>query len=279
VPTGTYVVRVRDGQAHASAPLAVRGRRRGRVLVVLPAISWQGLNPVDDDGNGFPNTLLDSQQVAIGRPYAGGRLPDGFRRETAPLTAFLTEQAQRYDITTDLALARGRGPRLAGHRGVLVAGSALWLTERLDAQLRAYVERGGRVASLGADSFRRTVSLTATRLTSPSPRQEANVFGEQTSASSSEAAPLVVHSDSLGLFRGTDGFVGLFTRFEQQQALVAGAHVLTAAGRDPDHPAFVAYRLGKGLVVRAGTPQWARATGDDSQVAAVTRSTWDLLSR
>jgi hypothetical protein len=55
--------------------------------------------------------------------------------------------------------------------------------------------------------------------------------------------------------------------------------VLTAAGRHPDHPAFVAYRLGKGLVVRAGTPQWARATGDDSQVAAVTRSTWDLLSR
>ena len=30
------------------------------------------------------------------------------------------------------------------------------------------------------------------------------------------------------------------------------------AGRDPAEPAFVAYGLGDGLVIRSGTPQWAR---------------------
>jgi hypothetical protein len=89
----------------------------------------------------------------------------------------------------------------------------------------------------------------------------------------------VVNADSLSLFAGTDGFVGLFERFEQSQGRVAGAHLLAAAGRDPRRPAFVAYRLGSGLVVRAGTPQWASALQSDTEVARVTRNLWSLLSR
>jgi hypothetical protein len=123
------------------------------------------------------------------------------------------------------------------------------------------------------------VQVTPTSLAAPSPAQDANIFGEQTAPSSSAAAPLVVQSDPLGLFAATDGYVGLFTRFEQQQALVGGAQVQSAAGRDPKHPAFVAYKLGKGTVVRTGTPQWAIAIPDDAEVAAVTKATWDLLSR
>ena len=52
----------------------------------------------------------------------------------------------------------------------------------------------------------------------------------------------------------TDGFVGLFTRFEQSRRRVSGANLQSSAGRDPEHPAFVAYQLGRGLVVRTGTP-------------------------
>jgi hypothetical protein len=249
------------------------------VLVVLPAISWQGLNPVDDDGNGFPDTLPVSPSVGLARPLAFGRLPAPLLRETAPLLRYLDGQRLRYDLTTDLALARGAGPPLAGHRGVLFAGSELWLTEALDSELRGYVDRGGRVASFGADAFRRTVRLTASTLSDPSARQETNVFAEATRRARSEAAPLVVHADKLGLFAASDGFVGLFTRFEQQQSIVSGARTLAAAGRDPRHPAFVAYRLGKGVVVRAGAPGWARAIRGEPEVAAATRATWALLSR
>jgi flagellar hook assembly protein FlgD len=277
--TGLYTLRLRTAAGQAASPLVVRGHGGGKVLVVLPAIAWQGLNPADDDANGFPNTLADSQEVALNRPFALGRLPAAIRRETAPLLAFLDRRHLAYDLTTDLALAHGGGPRIAGHSGILFAGSELWLSEDLDSELRRYVEDGGRVASFGTDAFRRTVTVGPATLSGPSGRQQTNVFGEQTAFASSAAAPIVVSRDALGLFGGSDGFVGLFTRFEQQRALVAGASAVVAAGRDPKHPAFVAYRLGKGIVVRAGTPQWAAALGSDSEVQAVTRSTWDLLSR
>jgi flagellar hook assembly protein FlgD len=281
--TGLYLVRVRAPAGRVAVPLVVRGRRRAaqrhRVLVVLPTMAWQGANPVDDDADGFPDTLDGSPSVGVGRPFALGRPPRALGRETTPLMQLLDSEGVGYDITTDLALARGHGPHTGSHTGVLFAGSELWLTERLDAELRSFVEAGGRVASFGTDAFRRTVRLTPTALTDPSPPQRANVFGEQTAPTSSAAAPLVVNRDTLGLFAGSDGFIGLFTRFEQQQALVSGARVLSGAGRDPKHPAFVAYRLGRGTVVRVGTPQWARATATDTEVAAVTRTVWDLLSR
>jgi hypothetical protein len=277
--TGLYAVRATTGDGVARVPLVVRGHGSGRVLVVLPSIAWQGDNPVDDDANGFPNTLFDSGSVSLTRPFALGRLPAEVSSDTAPLLTFLDRRHLPYDLTTDLALALGQGPAIAGHRGVLFAGSELWLTDTLDSRLRSYVERGGRVASFGTDAFRRTVSVSATALTGPSPAQGTNVFGEATAAASSAAAPLVRAQDSLGLFAGSDGFVGLFTRFEQERGLVGGARILTAAGRDRKHPAFVAYTLGKGTVVRVGTPQWAQALADDSEVQAITRSTWDLLSR
>src|SRR3954451_18048401 len=68
--TGLYVVRVRAGGHTAEWPLAVQGRsRRPRgnphrtVLVVLPFMTWQGLNPVDDDLDGFADTLGPSRTI------------------------------------------------------------------------------------------------------------------------------------------------------------------------------------------------------------------------
>jgi hypothetical protein len=279
--TGAYVLRLSSRAGSAQVPVAVRGRGAGRrVLVVLPAISWQGLNPLDDDGDGFPDTLDSAQAVVLSRPLANGRLPVGFGSEVAPLLRYLSANRLPYDLTTDVALANGRGPRFGGHGGVVFAGTERWFTEALDRRLRDYVERGGRVASFGTDAFRRTVRATPTQLAGPSPPQDTNVFGEQTSAATSAAAPLVVNpGDSLGLFAGTDGFVGLFTRFEQSRRLVGGTHVVASAGREPTHPAFVAYRLGRGLVVRVGTPQWSRMLSSDTEVANVTESLWSLLSR
>ena len=136
------------------------------------------------------------------------------------------------------------------------------------------------MASFGSDALRRTVTVTSTELADPSPPQGTNVLGEQTGPASSAAAPLVVNpGDTLGLFSGTDGFVGLFTRFEQSRRRVGGTQVVASAGREPSHPAFVAYKLGSGLVVRTGTPQWSASLSTDPEVARVTTNLWSLLSR
>jgi hypothetical protein len=279
--TGVFMVRLSAGAGTARVPVAVQGRHAGaRVLVVLPTITWQGVNPVDDDADGFPDTLDDSRAVPLARALAGGQPPVGFGSEVAPLVSFLASNGLRYDLTTDIALAAGRGPGFGGYGGVVFAGSERWFTEGLDGRLRRYVEGGGRVASFGTDALRRTVTLTPTELAGPSPPQGTNVLGEETAPVSSAAAPLVVNpGDSLGLFSGTDGYVGLFTRFEQSRRRVGGTQVVASAGRDPAHPAFIAYKLGNGLVMRAGTPQWSRMLATDSEVAAVTKNLWSLLSR
>jgi FlgD Ig-like domain len=279
--TGVYMARLSARAGAARVPVAVRGRNAGaRVLVVLPSITWQGLNPVDDDADGFPDTLDNARAVPISRPLADGLPPAGFGSEIAPLLGFLGSSGLRYDLTTDVALAAGRGPGFASYRGVVLAGSERWFTEDLDRRLRSYVEKGGRVASFGTDALRRTVALTPTELADPSPPQGTNVLGEETGPATSAAAPLVVNpGDALGVFSGTDGFVGLFTRFEQSRRRVGGTQIQASAGRDPAHPAFVAYKLGNGFVVRVGTPQWSRMLATDTEVATVTRNLWSLLSR
>ena len=283
--TGLHLLRVAAAGRSATVPLAVRGRApgrsrgRGRVLVVLPAITWQGVNPVDDDGDGFTDTLDRSDAVQAGRPFAHGAPPAGLLGEIVPALRFLDRIRAPYELTTDLALARGRAPGIRGRTGVLFPGTERWLTERVDVALRLYVEAGGRVASFGTDAFRRRVSARDALLTQPSRPEVANVFGEKTSLSRIPPAPMVVGNDRLGLFAGTDRFIGLFSRFERSDGLVGGGRVLSAAGREPERPAFVAYRLRRGLVIRTGTPRWASELGRSSEVASVTRKIWALLSR
>ena len=68
-----------------------------------------------------------------------------------------------------------------------------------------------------------------------------------------------VFSDELGLFGGVDGLFGDFTavRGVARAAETAPARA-RAPGRDEARPALVGYDLGEGLVLRSGTPQWAR---------------------
>jgi len=277
--TGVHLVRVATGGRSAVAPIAVRGARSGPVLVVVPAITWQGRNPVDDDRDGFPDTLDAASAVLVGRPFAGVGFPQGFAREITPLAHFLDTVRARYDLTTDLALATGRGPRIRRRPGVVLAGTERWLPENVNLALRRYVEQGGKVASFGTDALRRRVSVTPRRLTDPSPPEPDNVFGERTAPLTIPPAPMVVNGDRLELFAGTDGYVGLFSRFEQSNALVSGTRVLAAAGRDAKHPSFVAYRLRDGLVIRAGSPEWGAQLASRSEVQSVTRRIWTLLSR
>jgi hypothetical protein len=285
--TGLYVVRVRAGRRRAVWPIAVAGlpqskraAERPRPLVVLPAISWQGLNAVDDDFDGFVDSFPRARSLRVDRPFAGGGLPPRFGAEVAPLLRYLDRERLAYDLTTDLSLARGEGPALGNAPGVAFAGSALWLPEPLLGRLRDEVADGLRVASFGADALRRTVRIEGDRLVDPR-RRRVNAFGETTTQLEEPTpAPLTVFEDGLGIFEGLDEFIGDFTMFEQSRRLPTGARTIASAGRDPSQPAFVAFGLGGGLVIRSGTPQWARELNESAlsdEVPAVTKRIWRLL--
>ena len=280
VPAGEYVVRIAAGRRPLRVPITIRKPTAAKVLVIVPAITWQGRNAVDDDLDGFADTLDTSSSVPLTRPLAGGALPSGFDRQIEPLLSFVQRRKLRYDIDTDVGLVRqGGAPDLEVRTGVLLAGDERWLPAAAGRALRAYVERGGTVVSLGTDSLRREVTLGRRDLARPSPARRETVFGEDTRSLESLLAPLVSTSDELGLFAGTDGVIGLFTRFEQAERPAANAELVTNAGRDPAKPAFAAYRIGRGLFVRTGTPQWSRALGSRPEVAAVMRRLWTELER
>ena len=289
--TGVYLVRVRlSGGRRAVWPLAVAGlpprgtRGRPRPLVVLPAVTWQGQNRFDSDLDGFADTLDEVKAVPAERPFANGGLPPRFRSEVSPLLRFLDRERLPYDLTTDLSLARREGPAIGNAPGVAVAGTSVWLPRRVrDRLLEEVKERGLRVASFGRKSLRRTVALDGKVLRNPSPPRPDDLFGERTSLFDSDPpAPLREESDRLGLFARVDSLFGEFSRFERSDRLPPDAELLTTAGREEGEPAFVGYRLGKGTVVRPGTPQWALQLEESAlgvEVPRITRRIWLVLSR
>ena len=251
---------------------------------MLPAVTWQGLNRWDSDLDGFPETLNDARSIPADRPFREGRLPPRFASEVSPLLRFLDRERLAYDITTDLALARRRGPALGNAPGVAIAGSAIWLPRRVRDRLREEVEEGGlRTVSFGARSLRRTVALVGPLLRNPSPPRADDLFGERTAIFRTDpAAPLREEQDELGLFRGVDALFGEFSVFERSVELPADAQLRTAAGREAGQAAFVGYTLGKGTVVRPGTPGWAGELEEGRlsvEVPRVTRRIWSLISR
>ncbi len=297
--TGLHLVRVRSGRQRAVWPLAVIGKTQtkaaaergpdpvsgvgagGLPLVVLPALTWQGLNPVDDDGDGFADTLLNARVVRLDRYFAGGGFPPRFATEVAPLLRWLDRERLGYNITTDISLARGEPPLLGDAPGTAFAGSELWLPADLLRRLREYVAEGSRIASFGTDSFRRSVALKGELASDPSPRRRIDAFGERTALIETSRAPLSVFEDELGLFEGLSDLVGDFTTFEVSRGLAKQTERLTTAGRDPGEPAFMAFRLGDGWMLRTGTTQWTGQLEEAAlsvEVPQVTKRIWRRLS-
>ena len=272
------------GGRHAAWPLVVSNSGGATpVLVVLPAMTWQGQNPVDSNRDGWPDTLDAGDDVPLVRGFFRGRPPGSIASLTIPTLEFLSRIRANYDLTTDVALAAGKTPGIAGHNGVLLAGSQRWLTPKLNLQLRRFVAGGGTVASFGEDALRRGVDLRHGQLVNPTRRQRADIYGERTTSFTSPEAPLVLSQDKLNIFGASDGFAGSFTHFERSDALDPKAALLTAGGRataiGESKPDFVAYTLGKGLVIRVGTEQWAGSLADSPELADATRRMWTLLSR
>lgn len=258
------------------------------VLVVLPYTTWQGRNAVDDDGDGAPNTLDLGGPARAVRVWAGDGLPQGFADQEANVFRWLDGQGKRYDITTDLALLGGNGPKLTGHTGVLIPGDARWMPSKVRAALRAFVKAGGTVVSLGTDSLRRTVAFDAAkgRFVKPSARKLTDLFGMRIGNLVTETTNLTnfTNDPALDLFKGADGVFHDVESWEPTERTGDEANLLSnAVTDDPDDPktVVIAARFGKGLVIRPGFPSFARRVAENSDPAtsALMARMWTLLSR
>jgi hypothetical protein len=270
-------VRTRRDVARAAIPVAAPRERP--VLVVLPALTWQGRNDVDDSGDGLPDSLVRGRPARLDRAFARGRLPLGFRSNEAPLLAYLDRQGLRYELTTDLALARAGGAQFDEHRAVILAGETRWLPEGLGDRLRTFVRGGGRVFSAGTDSLQRTLALGARTMSDPSERAEADFLGSRLGRPVREQTGLIAQSDEINVFAGTAGSLGTWEAWEETRGAGPGRIVATAVV-DGGGDVFVAYRLGRGLVIRPGVRGWGRALEDDiGPAGTVMRRVWTLLRR
>lgn len=291
VHSGLHVLSVRarrgglGAAGRARTPLVIAAPKRAKLLVVEPAISWQATNPTDRNGDGFADTLAnlpagERMRIKLDRFLALSSGPADFSLSARGLSGAVGSSSfgAAAETTTDLALADDPEAALKGRRALVFTGDERWITPQLGTALRRFVERGGRVAFFSRDAFRRTVTLTPTLLTGPSSKRQRDIFGEAVETVREAPAPVVAFSDELGLLQGP---TGLFTRFEQSQRLAEGARVLTGAGRDAEHPVLVAYRLGRGLVVRVGADGWQRQLGDPAQpnVAWTTDAILEVLAR
>ena len=305
--SGAYLLHVRSGRYGTTVPFLVQAQERAKLLVVAPTASWLGVDKVDDDGDGLPNTLDTGGPVKWPRVINGVKgVPPAFAAETAPLLVFLDRARIRYDLTSDIALARSRDPRATDREGVILAGSLRWVPRTLARRLRRYVQAGGRLASFGTESLRRGVTVGPKRLTRPTQPTPTDPFGARlepvaaprTADDGRTPLPLtaLAEAPSLGLLTGSDGVLDAFGRLEEaaNRPETRGAKVLVALGQDVTDterakaeadgelprqalPVLTATRLDKGIAIRVGLTEWAQRAGEDPEVAQITRNIADIL--
>lgn len=272
--SGVALLELRVGSHGYELPFAVQARRARRVLVVLPAITWQSVNQVEANGDGYPDVLPLDRSVGLDRPFAGLGRPVGFATTTA-LLGYLGAARLRYDITTDLALARDGGAALRRYSGVLIAGSERFAPVTLTRSLIAYVKAGGRLAWVGTSGFSQTVAIGRSMIARG---RSASFLGERVRVESGPRA-LVVLGDRVDFFRGVNGAFGPFPRLEPSLRLPVGARLLASAGAEPRRPDVVVYRWARGVVARIGVDGFGGSLATSPSAVRIMRRLWDLLSR
>jgi N,N-dimethylformamidase beta subunit-like, C-terminal/FlgD Ig-like domain len=292
-PSGVYVLKVRSGANATSVPFTVQAVTAAPILVVLPAATWFGLDTLDDDRDGLPNTLENGSSAAYPRLLAGG-LPAGFGDRVGALLAFLDSQKIHYDLTTDLTLAASRSGLTGERQGVLLAGPFRWVSTELARRLRRYVSEGGRVASFGAESLLRGVDVARDRLLRPLPPTDTDPFGARLRPvrrlPGAEPLQPIADEGDTGLLTGVEALPG-FSQLEESEpsdrVRVALAAVDLAALEQAEttdeplpetYPAVALSELGKGMVIRVGLPEWgAQLRAGSVPVQQLTRNIADIL--
>jgi hypothetical protein len=293
--SGLYLLEISSGRSQTRVPFLVQAASHADVLVVVPAITWLGLDPVDDPPvlDGIPDMLTRTGgRVRWPRVFASeDGLPAGIKRDVAPLLMFLDRAGVRYDLTSDLDLTLSSSPRASDRKGVLLAGSERWVTRPLARRLRRYALDGGHVAVFGSESLLRGVTLRTDasersgELGAPTQASDRNPFGDRLAPVAKgkvEPVQQLAGDPAYGLLTGFDGTLDGFSSFEESEPPDSGgrAKVLAALGRgeagDDKPAALTATKLGDGLVIRVGLPQWTQRL-DDPEVSQITRNIVDLL--
>jgi flagellar hook assembly protein FlgD len=278
---GLYELTLRWGGHRTAVPLvasAPPGGAAAKVLVVLPALTWQGENPVDDDNDGIPNTLTDGEPIRLARPLVDG-LPAGFADEAA-LIAHLRSAGLRFDLTTDLGLLENVGPTLTGRHGVVLAGDERWLPAAYGSTLSTFVEQGGHVLSLGIDSLRRSVTISAGQALDPGAANATDdLLARPGRLVSARGALILVDKDGLNIFRGTSGTLRGYASYQPFTSVAPPAAIVSAAGAGSSQPAVIGYRLGHGDVVDIGLPGFGSSLAHNLDASELLASVWRLLGR
>lgn len=291
--SAAYRLTVIAGGERVDVPAVVNDAAERRVLVVLPAITWQGLNPLDDDGDGLANRLQSTNGDSATRIRTArifGTLPSSYAATVAPAIEWLVRHRKRFEITTDLALAlqsgpddREHGPQLEGRPGILLVGEARWTTSDAAERMRRFATAGGNVAVLDPSGLHRSVELGGSaergrRLEEPGPFDPADAFGIVSRGAVRLDGPLENDRDEIELFAGTDGRFDGYPTGWPAESLGDGEPVASAVDGS-DHRVIVGMRLGKGLVIRTGLPTFAARLSDDPDTSELMESTWRRLSR
>jgi len=288
---GLYSLTVSSGTQSQTVPLgasqAGKAAAHARVLVVLPMLTWMGNTPVDDSGDGLPDTLRAGNSVSLARPLVDGP-PAGFGPDVR-LLAYLRAHRLSYQLTTDVALAESRGPSLADRGGVILPEGENFLPAELEPTLRGFVRGGGRVLVLGTGELSGTSKITGFP---SSPRAAApqltlaDLFGAVRGPITPTGGELIsVVSDPLNLFSGASSFSG----FGQYQPIrpPAGGHSgsasaassVSAAGIGTGAPAIVGFHYGSGTVIEVGLPGFVASLANNADSQQLLTNAWQLLSQ
>ena len=269
--SGLLLLAVAANGRRISVPIMVNRSPRP-LLVVLPAIRWQGIAPVDQSGDGLPDTLPNGRAVSLNRlnPFAKGGLPE-LGSSVVPLLKFLARIRQPAELTTDAALAQGRGPKLSGHTGAVFLGST-WLPPALLAGLRRWVGSGGRVLDIGPDDLRRTIAIDGEVISRPSLPLPSDAFGGVRAEPVVTGEYLTPWKDEIGLFSGAGGLIDGQRGWAGTARVKRPGLLVAAAGPSSGIAAVAAWRLGKGLVIHTGLTSLATDALQLNQSAQLLRN-------
>jgi hypothetical protein len=277
---GLYQLALRWGPHRTAVPLVADAPRVAhiRVLVVLPALTWQGSDPVDDDGDGIANMLAAGRGITLARPLPSG-LPSGFA-DLAALIRYLRTSHLPFDLTTDLGLTDGAGPTLSESNGVVFAGDERWLPTTLARGLRVYVSGGGHVLSLGIDSLRRLVRLAGGGALAPAAATALDILGARPGGVAlTRRALILVAKDGLHLFSGTSGALRGVRSYQSFAPVTAYGSVASAAGVATARPSIIGYRAGRGVVIDVGLPGFGSILLHSFDARQLLGRIWSVVSR
>jgi hypothetical protein len=280
-----YTLTVRAGRQSATVPLiasrAGPAAAHARVLIVLPMLAWMGNTPVDDTGDGLPDTLRAGESVSLSRPLVDGP-PLGLSAD-ATLLDYLTAHQLGYQLTTDVALAEGVGPSLADRGGVILPEGESSLPADLEQTLRGFVRGGGRVLVLGTSElggvshiggFPASPRAGAPRLTAMDP------FGARRGPVTPTGGELIsANGDDFALFTDAGEFSG-FNRYQPiEPPAIAPGGAVSVAGIGSGAPAIVAFHYGSGTVIEVGVAGFAASLAGNLDSQHLLDNAWQILSR